>query len=51
MEDSENSRQSYVNYHNIYSINSFEEQTVIAIKAPPETQLEVSDPNQVKLGL
>ena len=46
-EDPENSRQAYVNYHDIRSIKSFEEQTVIAIKAPPETRLEVPDPNQV----
>ena len=48
-EDPENSRQAYVNYHDIRSIKSFEEQTVIAIKAPPETRLEVPDPNQVML--
>ena len=47
-EDPENSRQAYVNYHDIRSIKSFEEQTVIAIKAPPETRLEVPDPNQVR---
>ena len=46
-EDPENSRQAYVNYHDIRSIKSFEEQTVIAIKAPPETRLEVPAPNQV----
>ncbi len=47
-EDAENSRLAYVNYHDIRSIKSFEEQTVIAIKAPPETRLEVPDPNQVR---
>ncbi len=47
-EDPENSRLAYVNYHDIRSIKSLEEQTVIAIKAPPETRLEVPDPNQVR---
>lgn len=34
-------------YHDIRSIKSFEDQTVIAIKAPPETKLEVPDPREV----
>lgn len=31
-------------YQDIRSIRSLDEQTVIAIKAPPETRLEVPDP-------
>ena len=38
---------AYVTYQDIRSISSFEEQTVIAIKAPPETRLEVPDPTDV----
>ncbi|PIK54944.1 hypothetical protein BSL78_08153 [Apostichopus japonicus] len=37
---------AYVTYHDIRSIKSFEDQTVIAIKAPPETKLEVPDPRE-----
>merc|ERR1719228_2463035 len=35
---------SYVTYQDIRSIKEFKEKTVIAIKAPPETKLEVPDP-------
>ena len=35
---------AYVTYQDIRSIKSLDEQTVIAIKAPPETRLEVPDP-------
>ncbi|XP_064597463.1 transcription factor E2F2-like [Liolophura sinensis] len=45
-ENQENSKLAYVTYQDIRSIQSFEEQTVIAIKAPPETRLEVPDPSQ-----
>lgn len=45
-EDPENKRYAYVTYHDIRSIKSFEDQTVIAIKAPPETKLEVPDPRE-----
>ena len=38
---------AYVTYQDIRGIESFEEQTVIAIKAPPETRLEVPDPTDV----
>ena len=41
-------RLGYVTYQDIRGVSSFEEQTVIAIKAPPETRLEVPDPSQVK---
>lgn len=45
-EDPENARYAYVTYHDIRGIQSFEDQTVIAIKAPPETRLEVPDPKE-----
>ncbi|XP_078584925.1 uncharacterized protein LOC144867033 isoform X1 [Branchiostoma floridae x Branchiostoma japonicum] len=45
-EDSENKKHAYVTYQDIRSIKTFEEQTVIAIKAPPETRLEVPDPRE-----
>ncbi|XP_072042657.1 transcription factor E2F3-like isoform X2 [Amphiura filiformis] len=45
-EDPQNARYAYVTYHDIRSIESFEDQTVIAIKAPPETRLEVPDPRE-----
>ncbi|XP_043575098.1 transcription factor E2F3-like [Chiloscyllium plagiosum] len=43
-EDSENQRLNYVTYQDIRKIQSFKGQVVIAVKAPPETRLEVSDP-------
>ncbi|XP_052765473.1 transcription factor E2F3-like [Mya arenaria] len=43
-ENISNSRCAYVTYQDIRSIKSLDEQTVIAIKAPPETRLEVPDP-------
>ena len=46
-EDSENARLAYVTYQDIRSLGSLKEQTVIAIKAPPETRLEVPDPENV----
>ncbi|XP_041482032.1 transcription factor E2F3-like [Lytechinus variegatus] len=45
-EDPDNARYAYVTYHDIRGIESFEDQTVIAIKAPPETRLEVPDPKE-----
>ena len=45
-EDAGNSKLAYVTYQDIRGIRSFEEQTVIAIKAPPETKLEVPDPTE-----
>ncbi|CAH1773743.1 unnamed protein product [Owenia fusiformis] len=44
-EDEENAKAAYVTYTDIRGIQSFEEQTVVAIKAPPETKLEVPDPS------
>ncbi|NXS68474.1 E2F2 factor, partial [Pandion haliaetus] len=34
---------AYVTYQDLCAISNFQEQTVIAVKAPPETQLEVPD--------
>ncbi|XP_041361321.1 transcription factor E2F3-like [Gigantopelta aegis] len=45
-DDAENERLAYVTYQDIRSLKSLEEQTVIAIKAPPETRLEVPDPHE-----
>ncbi|CAG5120394.1 unnamed protein product [Candidula unifasciata] len=62
-EDSENARYpfpmflnrrtlAYVTYQDIRSLSSLKEQTVIAIKAPPETRLEVPDPeNNIQIWL
>ena len=38
---------AYVTYQDIRSLRSLDDQTVIAIKAPPETRLEVPDPKKV----
>lgn len=45
-EDTENARLAYVTYQDIRGLSSLKEQTVIAIKAPPETKLEVPDPDK-----
>ena len=37
---------AYVTYHDIRGIDDYNDQTVVAIKAPPETRLEVPDPTQ-----
>ncbi|NWX28441.1 E2F2 factor, partial [Notiomystis cincta] len=42
---------AYVTYQDLRAISSFQEQTVIAIKAPPETQLEVPDFSQENFQL
>lgn len=42
---------AYVTYQDIRSLSSLDDQTVIAIKAPPETRLEVPDPTEVMLVL
>lgn len=47
-EDKENNRLAYVTYHDIRKIKSFSGNTVIAIKAPAETRLEVPDPKEVQ---
>uniref|UniRef100_A0A8D0L198 E2F transcription factor CC-MB domain-containing protein n=1 Tax=Sphenodon punctatus TaxID=8508 RepID=A0A8D0L198_SPHPU len=48
-DDKENAKypfSSYVSYQDIHSIQSFQEQIVIAIKAPEETKLEVPAPKE-----
>ena len=40
-------RHSYVTYQDIRGIQDFNNKTVIAVKAPPETKLEVPDPSEV----
>ncbi|NXP66903.1 E2F2 factor, partial [Chloropsis cyanopogon] len=42
---------AYVTYQDFRAISSFQEQTVIAVKAPPETQLEVPDFSQENFQL
>ncbi|XP_031988515.1 transcription factor E2F2-like isoform X2 [Corvus moneduloides] len=52
MADNEtNQRLAYVTYQDLRAISSFQEQTVIAVKAPPETQLEVPDFSQENFQL
>ncbi|XP_015504477.1 transcription factor E2F2 isoform X2 [Parus major] len=46
-----NQRLAYVTYQDLCAISSFQEQTVIAVKAPPETQLEVPDFSQENVQL
>ena len=38
---------AYVTYQDIRGVRSFEDHTIIAIKAPAETRLEVPDPKEV----
>ncbi|KAM3841237.1 LOW QUALITY PROTEIN: transcription factor E2F3 [Vipera latastei] len=40
---------AYVRYEDIQEIRSFKDQTVILVKAPPETKLEMLDPEKNKL--
>ena len=47
-EDSENQRLAYVTYQDIRKISGLKDQTVIVVKAPPETRLEVPDPIEVR---
>ncbi|XP_048357413.1 transcription factor E2F2 [Sphaerodactylus townsendi] len=42
-EDETNQRLAYVMYQDIRTISNFNEQTVIVVRAPPETRLEVPD--------
>uniref|UniRef100_A0A8C3FX07 E2F transcription factor 2 n=1 Tax=Chrysemys picta bellii TaxID=8478 RepID=A0A8C3FX07_CHRPI len=42
---------AYVTYQDIRAISNFQEQTVIAVKAPPETKLEVPDFNEENVQL
>ncbi|XP_041509106.1 transcription factor E2F2 isoform X2 [Microtus oregoni] len=42
-EDNANKKLAYVTYQDIRAVGNFKEQTVIAVKAPPQTRLEVPD--------
>ncbi|XP_051028080.1 transcription factor E2F2 [Acomys russatus] len=42
-EDHANKKLAYVTYQDIRAVGNFREQTVIAVKAPPQTRLEVPD--------
>ncbi|XP_073432473.1 transcription factor E2F3-like [Dendrobates tinctorius] len=43
-EDSENQSLAYVTYQDLRKISGLKDQTVIVVRAPPETRLEVPDP-------
>ncbi|XP_035751238.1 transcription factor E2F6 isoform X4 [Egretta garzetta] len=45
-DDKENAKLAYVTYQDIRSIQAFQEQMVIAIKAPEETRLEIPIPKE-----
>uniref|UniRef100_UPI00398EF426 transcription factor E2F6-like isoform X2 n=1 Tax=Pristiophorus japonicus TaxID=55135 RepID=UPI00398EF426 len=45
-EEKENARLAYVTYQDLHSLQAFEEQIVIAIKAPQETKLEIPIPKE-----
>ncbi|XP_043994724.1 transcription factor E2F3 [Gambusia affinis] len=45
-EENLHDRYAYLTYEDIRSISSFEQQTVIVIKAPPETRLQVPHPEE-----
>lgn len=45
-DDSSYLRRAYVTFQDIRSLPSFKDQTLIAIKAPPKTRLEVPDPDE-----
>lgn len=42
---------AYVTYQDIRKISGLKDQTVIVVKAPPETRLEVPDPIEVRRRL
>jgi len=44
-------KHAYVTYRDIRDVKHFKNRTVIAIKAPPETRLEVPDPKEVLIML
>lgn len=45
-EDADVAKHAYVTYRDIRDVKHFKNRTVIAIKAPPETRLEVPDPKE-----
>ncbi|XP_025712093.1 transcription factor E2F2 isoform X2 [Callorhinus ursinus] len=50
-EDKANKRLAYVTYQDIRAVGNFKEQTVIAVKAPPQTRLEVPDRREENLQI
>ncbi|XP_064482408.1 transcription factor E2F3-like [Ornithodoros turicata] len=44
--ENQDKKLAYVTYRDLRSISSLDNQTVIAVKAPPETKLEVPDPRK-----
>ncbi|KAM9245040.1 LOW QUALITY PROTEIN: transcription factor E2F2 [Dugong dugon] len=50
-EDKSNKRLAYVTYQDLRAVGSFKEQTVIAVKAPPQTRLEVPDRSEENLQI
>ncbi|XP_066231502.1 transcription factor E2F2 isoform X2 [Saccopteryx leptura] len=50
-EDKANKKLAYVTYQDIRAISTFKEQTVIAVKAPPQTRLEVPDKSEETLQI
>ncbi|XP_040320598.1 transcription factor E2F2 [Herpailurus yagouaroundi] len=50
-EDKANKRLAYVTYQDIRAVGSFKEQTVIVVKAPPQTRLEVPDRSEENLQI
>ncbi|XP_047581975.1 transcription factor E2F2 isoform X2 [Lutra lutra] len=50
-EDKANKRLAYVTYQDIRALGNFKEQTVIAVKAPPQTRLEVPDRSEENLQI
>lgn len=49
--DTNNVQLAYVTHDDVREISSFKNQTVIAIKAPQGTRLEVPDPDEVSFKL
>ncbi|XP_064137526.1 transcription factor E2F2 isoform X4 [Loxodonta africana] len=50
-EDKTNKRLAYVTYQDLRAVGNFKEQTVIAVKAPPQTRLEVPDRSEENLQI
>nr|XP_013009677.1 LOW QUALITY PROTEIN: transcription factor E2F2 [Cavia porcellus] len=50
-EDTAHKRLAYVTYQDIRAVGNFKEQTVIAVKAPPQTRLEVPDKAEENLQI
>lgn len=49
-EDDNNQRLAYLTHMDIRNIKEFEEDTLLAVKAPYGSTLEVPDPDEVNLG-